>query len=303
MKKFNIKRYLLVASAFMLAYMLSAQNIYDLRLNEVLPVNVENYEDDFGIRNGWFEVFNSSYGTVDIGGCYLTNDINIPTKYRIPKGDILTSIKPRQHVLFWADNKPTHGTFYVNFKLDETNFIALFSTDGKTLIDSISFPKNIAADISYGRLTDGNGKWAILERTTPSSTNVVVEGETANQRLLTNDPSGAIMAVTAMSVVFAALALLFIFFKLIGRSAIYMSNKRAQRAAEKQDKYNKPSISASASVRESGEICAAITMAMHEYLKDEHDIESTILTIQRVKRTYSPWSSKIYVLKETPHKK
>ncbi|MDD4418111.1 MAG: lamin tail domain-containing protein, partial [Bacteroides graminisolvens] len=30
------------------------------------------------------------------------------------------------------------------------------------------------------------------------------------------------------------------------------------------------------------------------------DIEDTILTINRVKRNYSPWSSKIYTLRQTP---
>jgi ABC-type cobalt transport system substrate-binding protein len=35
----------------------------------------------------------------------------------------------------------------------------------------------------------------------------------------------------------------------------------------------------------------------------DHDVEETILTISRVKRSYSPWSSKIYTLRETPHKK
>ena len=52
-----------------------------------------------------------------------------------------------------------------------------------------------------------------------------------------------------------------------------------------------------------GEIFAAISMAMHEFQNDVHDVEDTILTITRVKRSYSPWSSKIYTLRETPHKK
>jgi len=52
-----------------------------------------------------------------------------------------------------------------------------------------------------------------------------------------------------------------------------------------------------------GEVFAAISMAMHEFQSDVHDVEDTILTITRVKRSYSPWSSKIYTLRETPHKK
>ena len=52
-----------------------------------------------------------------------------------------------------------------------------------------------------------------------------------------------------------------------------------------------------------GEVYAAIALAMHELQSDVHDVENTILTINKVKRTYSPWSSKIYTLRETPHRK
>ena len=51
-----------------------------------------------------------------------------------------------------------------------------------------------------------------------------------------------------------------------------------------------------------GEVIAAISMAMHEMQNDVHDVEDTVLTITRVKRTYSPWSSKIYTLRELPKK-
>ena len=40
-------------------------------------------------------------------------------------------------------------------------------------------------------------------------------------------------------------------------------------------------------------------MALHEHL-NTHDAESTVLTINKVKRAYSPWSSKIYSLREVP---
>ncbi|NJW54819.1 hypothetical protein HC174_01145 [Salinimicrobium sp. CDJ15-81-2] len=44
----------------------------------------------------------------------------------------------------------------------------------------------------------------------------------------------------------------------------------------------------------SGEISAAIGMALTLYFKEQHDEESGVITIKRVARTYSPWSSKIY---------
>lgn len=44
----------------------------------------------------------------------------------------------------------------------------------------------------------------------------------------------------------------------------------------------------------SGEVNAAISAAIHMYVNESHDQEHAILTIDKVSRRYSPWSSKIY---------
>lgn len=49
-----------------------------------------------------------------------------------------------------------------------------------------------------------------------------------------------------------------------------------------------------------GEVYAVIGMALHMYLEDLHDYEKMVLTMQRVMRPYSPWSSKIYGLRQYP---
>ncbi|MGK7394545.1 MAG: OadG family protein [Candidatus Cyclobacteriaceae bacterium M3_2C_046] len=43
-----------------------------------------------------------------------------------------------------------------------------------------------------------------------------------------------------------------------------------------------------------GELTAVIGTAFYLYLEDIHDQENTILTIKRMGKNYSPWSSKIY---------
>jgi len=49
-----------------------------------------------------------------------------------------------------------------------------------------------------------------------------------------------------------------------------------------------------------GEVFAAISTALYLYETDKHDYESAIITIERVSKRYSPWSSKIYGLREMP---
>jgi len=43
-----------------------------------------------------------------------------------------------------------------------------------------------------------------------------------------------------------------------------------------------------------GNVTAAISLALHMYFFEQHDEESNIVTIKKVQKAYSPWSSKIY---------
>lgn len=282
---------------------LNAQSQNDIRINEFLVHNTDDFEDDFGHKGGWIELFNSSYGTVNIGGCFLTNDPSNLTKYVIPKGDILTSISPRQHVLFWADNQPFRGTFHINFTLEDSDEIIFVASDGKTIIDRVKIPHDkLDTNISYGRLTDGvgdltgNDGWQILERTSPSTNNAGVNEVSPSMIIKKADPFGAIMSFTAMSVVFISLIVLYIVFKQIGK---YNIKKSRERSAAANTMTGKPQVA-----NVSAEIYAAIATAIHAYNNDNeaHDIENTILTISKVTKNYSPWSSKIYTLRETPRK-
>ncbi len=273
-----------------------AQRVTSMRINEVLVINEDNFVDDYGKRSGWIELYNASAGTVDIRGCYLTNDRNNPTKYPIPKGDVLTRISPHQHVLFWADGQPSRGTFHVNFTLDPTkeNYIALYDADGKTLVDEIVIPAKQRADISFGRKVDGEDEWILFEKVTPSTNNLTLDSNEKIDNFKLNDPIGIGMTLTAMAVVFCGLILLYLIFKMIGNLSISASKRRAQKASGAVNSQETGEIS--------GEILAAIGAALYELDEDVHDIENTVLTIQKVKRNYSPWSSKIYSLRETPRK-
>ncbi|PNE25706.1 phage tail protein [Tannerella sp. oral taxon 808] len=272
----------------------SGQSASSIRLNEVLVINVDNFVDDYGSRSGWIELYNNSPATIDIKGCYLTNDINNPRKYMIPKGDVKTKIPPRQHVLFWADNKASRGTFHLNFTLEPEgeNSIFIFDSDGKTLIDKVTVPAGQKPDVSYGLTLDGVGTWATLTKVTPDTNNKVLDSNEKIENFRENDPWGIGMTLTAMSVVFSGLLILFILFKQVGRIAINAGRRRAARTSGAE--------AAARSGQESGEIFAAIAMALYEVSEDAHDMESTVLTMRKVARRYSPWNSKIYGMRNLP---
>ena len=279
-----------------------------LILNEVLIENQQNFQDDYGVHSAWIEVFNKSYTSTDLAG-YLLKMSNQPgdtVTYFIPKGDVLTLVKPRQHALFWADGQPSRGTFHTNFVMDgtTTTWVGLYDS-GKKLVDQVTIPAGaLQADQSYARVSDASAEWEVKganddKYVTPSTNNKTLEGNAKMDKFQSHDSAGVGMSITAMSVVFSGLILLYICFRLIGQAAISFRRRNAMEAKD---------IKCEVEAKEKklgeapGEVIAAISLAMHELQNDVHDVEDTVLTITRVKRTYSPWSSKIYTLRELPKK-
>ncbi len=106
------------------------------------------------------------------------------------------------------------------------------------------------------------------------------------------DPSGVGLAVIGLSIVFFSLMILYLAFmnitKLLNRKL-----KKSLLAEGKNEKEVDKELDMSA------EVNAAIAAALHLYFSEQHDLENPILTIKRVSRTYSPWSSKIYGLRKS----
>lgn len=270
-----------------------AQSAIDLRINEVLVINDSNYVDGFGQHSPWVEIFNSAYNSVNMAGLYLTDDLNNPTKYRIPKGQSCTRIPTRGYIVLFGDNNPTNGVLHVNFDFRESTLIALFDSNGKTLIDSVHLTKDQKSDLSWGRSIDGSGDWIWFEKTTPNASNEPDQEMTAADRFGVVDPNGSGMASISMGVVFLALILLSIVFTMIGKlmSGAFFK-KKSTAGQEASAKLNDAELS--------GEVAAAIMMALHLYRTEQQDDNHAVLTINRMSKIYSPWSSKIYSMRRMP---
>lgn len=108
------------------------------------------------------------------------------------------------------------------------------------------------------------------------------------------DPYGVVMMIIAMSVVFIGLILLYLTFKYVAKFYnLDIKNRLKRRHPDKE-------IKETDFEETSGEINAAIALALHMYRNQLHDMEDTVITIQKVAKTYSPWSSKIYGLRRAP---
>lgn len=115
-----------------------------------------------------------------------------------------------------------------------------------------------------------------------------------------NDGYGFAITIIAMCIVIAALAVLSILFNIFGKisSSLQKSRKRKAHGVSEHDAEEHHDE------LDSGEVIAAISMALAEHLGHGHDIENTILTLRRMRKAYSPWNSKIYNMRhvEEPHK-
>lgn len=278
-----------------------AQGRKALRINEVMVQNESSIVDDYGERSGWIELFNSNFAPLEISSVYITNDPHQPKKYPVPLGDVNTRIPKRQHIVFFADGQPEKGTFHTNFVLvpGQDNWIGVYDADGINLIDSITIPASLVSDATYARSVDGAGEWGVrtggADYITPSSANVIRDTNNKVEEFANRDANGFGLTVMAMCIVFGALLLLCLCFYGIGKinASISRLNKLRAHGVEKNE------VADGAVSHDSGEEIAAIVMALHDHL-NAHDTENTILTINKVKRAYSPWSSKIYGLREVP---
>lgn len=302
---------LLVVAVLASAFSVSAQGRRGLRLNEVMVVNDSNLVDDYGARSAWIELYNSTFAPLEISSVYLTTDRNNPKMYPVPLGDVNTEIPSRQHVVFFADGKPSRGTFHTNLQLvpGQENWIGIYDADGLTLIDQITIPANLPANASFARKVDGEGEgadaWEVRDGLTPdsyitpSSNNIIKAENPKIIRFSEEDKNGFGLTIMAMCIVFTALLVLCICFYFISKFAEKRSKQR-KLAAHGIEMRQVPRAERPAS-GDSGEEIAAIVMALHEHL-NAHDQESTVLTINKVRRAYSPWSSKIYNLREVPQR-
>lgn len=286
-----------------------AQARKGLKINEVMVVNTDNLVDDYGRHSAWIELFNSNFAPLEISSVFLTTDPAMPKMYPVPLGDVNTRIPKRQHVVFFADGKPTDGTFHTSFTLAEgqDNWIGIYDADGLTLIDSITVPASLPANASYARKVDGVGQgseaWEVRVGEgslyiTPSSNNKIKDTNDKVDKFHEIDANGFGMTVTAMGIVFGALLMLSICFYIISRIGAARFRIRKMLSFGMNPAEVHPDEHPEG---DSGEEIAAIIMALHEHL-NAHDQESAVLTINKVRKAYSPWNSHIYSMRQLPRK-
>jgi len=93
------------------------------------------------------------------------------------------------------------------------------------------------------------------------------------------------IAIVGYVIVFTALVLLYFVYNTIPK----LINIKVRRQLKKEGKCED-----CGDLHIEGDVNAAISMALYLYFDEIHDEESDVITIKRISKQYTPWSSKIY---------
>ena len=295
------------------AMTMSGQGARNIRINEVLTNNTASIVDEFGNREAWIELENTSFSTYNIRGMYFTTDrsvldpnMSVPERIKrmsvIPNGDVRTQMGARQHLVFFGNSNPAQGKLHLSLSIPMSQpvWIGFYNGNAVELIDSVTVPA-LAADQSYAR--HGN-QWSVksAENVTPGIENFIKTDETKDAKLKREDPHGFGITLLAMGIVFFCLAVLFMFFWLFGLlmrhldTAKKVVNTQPIKPITKTVEVTHDIAHVTGNILQDGlktkgidkEVyIAVISMALKQYQDDVHDVESGIIT---TKSRQTGWS-------------
>jgi Na+-transporting methylmalonyl-CoA/oxaloacetate decarboxylase gamma subunit len=299
---------------------LMAQGAKNIKINEVVTHNTTSIQDEFGKHDPWVELVNVAYSSYNVRGMYITTDKSVLNPKMsaaermkrmtiIPNNESRTALSARQHVVFYLNSNPAEGGLHLAVKADSTTqWIALYDGNAIDLIDSVSIPA-LKVNCSYARVKDGSDEWAIKtpDTVTPNIENYTTATESKVDMLKRDDPHGFGITVLSMGIVFACLAVLYVFFSLLGWALRDKSKIKKVATSAPLKPVVKPVVKTGEALIEVGQktniilqdgfkskgisketYIAVIAMALKQYADDIHDVESGIITI---KPRHTSWSA------------
>ncbi|MCX7682700.1 MAG: lamin tail domain-containing protein, partial [Anaerolineae bacterium] len=139
-----------------------------LYINEVMALNSRTLADEQGDYDDWIELYNAGPTPLDVGGMYLTDDLDDATVYMIPYG---TVIPAGGYLIVWADGRGTG--LHTNFNLSGAGeYVGLFDRQSRFYapVDAVYYDP-LTSDVSWGRVPDGAPRQYVLAVPSPGGPN------------------------------------------------------------------------------------------------------------------------------------
>ena len=199
------------------------------------------------------------------------------------------------HIVYLASNR-------------DSSFVKVLTLDGvekeffKFSGAAQAFSYDVSTKLLYIAGSNAAGYNVFVVDATKGFDNMTIKGSPSYQyikkkkadEMAEKDPTGAGLAIIAMGTVFLVLILITVILSvLFGKLMVNIQNKKGRKQPDAAMSDTEKTTGKKTSDI-SGEEFAAIAAAIHLYNDEMHDEESTILTINKVAKAYSPWSSKLY---------
>jgi hypothetical protein len=164
----------------------TAQKPGTLVINEFMSSNDSFYPGPNNDYPDWIEIYNTGDTDIDLGGWYITDNLDEMKKCQIPTGHSdKTTVHGHGFVVLICDGTgAASGPLFTNFKLSSGGESIGLSKDGTTFTDKLTYgsggdidpgPKT---DWSAGRDSDGGSKWILFD---PNSNRPPTPGKSNNK--------------------------------------------------------------------------------------------------------------------------
>lgn len=155
---------------FLLLLCVSSVSWSQIIINEYSCSNITGPTDNFGEREDWIELYNTTGTAFDLTGYYLSDKSGNILKWQIPSG----SVPANGFLLVMCSGRDevNGGQLHPNFNLKQTQneWIILANSVG-TVMDSIRIVHMTQADHSVGRSTNAAPDWKLFTTPTPGANN------------------------------------------------------------------------------------------------------------------------------------
>ena len=163
----NVWKSALSALLWVVSSLVFSQGGADLRINEIMVANLDQFVDPSWNYGPWVELYNPTDAAVQIRGYWVSDDPEHPKKVRIPRN---LSVPAGGFATLWFDHHDKYCITQLPLKLDVDGGVFILSQADGTPVATLQYPPCVPR-ASYARTADGAGEWQWSSTPTPGSTN------------------------------------------------------------------------------------------------------------------------------------
>ncbi len=135
-------------------------------INEIMASNQKTIDDEDGNASDYIELYNGGSTPVELQGYGLSDDPAV-RKWRFSSA---ATLMPGQYLLVFASDKNKKATYWhTNFKISASGESIVLTDASGAVVDRVDVPAS-AADIAWGRKSDGAGPW-LFQTPSPGAAN------------------------------------------------------------------------------------------------------------------------------------